>query len=339
MLVSSTMIHSGMVRVVSVLVMLLSMALHASAQEPQRVAPIRTFIVSATEQGKFDVDLADIERQFIKELKAKGVSNLFPSAVAASQSNTGDVYLLELSVANLRRATRLKDGNFKASLWCADVSLAVRSAGSKRILGTTAAYTEREYVYYDEDTKQMAVTDAVAKLADSFIVATQDGGFGDELKGIDTSLSSDFLVQLVLYVIGGIVGVLLLLAFVIAMPNDEEKCKREQPQHRFEKQFEEALALSLATDGFSDAACRMRAINGLNEVLEVASKIEADESKRRTTSLKTEAKYARIAKYAARRCPMDEQTIIDMLRAADEWPYRVLQMAKKLQQEEAYAEK
>ena len=129
------------------------------------------------------------------------------------------------------------------------------------------------------------------------------------------------------------------LFILIMIENLQAPARRQQEaeyryQRQREKKLEEAQALSLATDGFSEAACQARALAGLEELLKAASKIEEDESKRRLTERAKDAEYAEIAKYGVSKCYMDELAITEMLRAADMWPYRVLEMAKILQPEE-----
>jgi hypothetical protein len=93
----------------------------------------------------------------------------------------------------------------------------------------------------------------------------------------------------------------------------------------------EAVALSLATNSFNSAAVRSHAAKRRKDLLNDADSIEWKEAQRRINSRLLEDDYKRLAKYAApKSMHLDEPTLINILRSAEEWPFRLLTEAKRL---------
>ena len=132
------------------------------------------------------------------------------------------------------------------------------------------------------------------------------------------------------------VGVILFcfVAFIASVRSDM-KWKREGARIReiyksWEKRFHHAMTLGLETDNFSDIACHVVAEMKRQELLKNAGEIEGDEARRLSTEKLLDAEYAQIADWAVFRCNQDKRAIVEMLRQADRWPYRLLQEAKKI---------
>ncbi len=97
-----------------------------------------------------------------------------------------------------------------------------------------------------------------------------------------------------------------------------------------EKRVEEAVALWLSTDKFSDPECKRMAKENCDAVLNNQQAIELDEAKRLLNEKANQTVYKKLANHFAARTSLDRKTLIGILALADAWPYRVLREAKKL---------
>ena len=111
---------------------------------------------------------------------------------------------------------------------------------------------------------------------------------------------------------------------------ERDRQQSERDRHQWDIELENAVALSLKTQEFSDAACEAAALAQLDHLLTVHAQIEMKEAQRQLQSKKREAHYAQLAKYTAANSSLDEAKIIEILRKADEWEYRVLEEAKAI---------
>jgi len=97
-----------------------------------------------------------------------------------------------------------------------------------------------------------------------------------------------------------------------------------------ERELKEGIALSLKTDGFSEAARQAAATAGRDGILAAHAAVEAKEAERLANARARAAHYEGVAAYAAPRSELGHAAIVEILREADEWEYKVLQEAKRL---------
>jgi hypothetical protein len=101
------------------------------------------------------------------------------------------------------------------------------------------------------------------------------------------------------------------------------------------KRLTEAVALYLATNQFNSDSAKEHALKRREDLLKNASTIEEKEAVRLLNSRAHEVDYQRIAKSAAPKSThLDEPTLIYIQRTADEWPFRLLTLAKKFSTQE-----
>lgn len=94
------------------------------------------------------------------------------------------------------------------------------------------------------------------------------------------------------------------------------------------KQAHAAIALSLATDNFSRAACWDAAHDAREAILKRRNAIEDTEAARRLNRNQREEEYNEIAVCASETCDLSRDEVIEILRNADAWEYRVLREAE-----------
>jgi hypothetical protein len=157
---------------------------------------------------------------------------------------------------------------------------------------------------------------------------------------------SRFHFALLLFLCGICVGaaVLCFLSSVIqhrsvsALIKDVEIAKQHASALKIQvmnRVLKDAIALSLKTENFSEAARRTAASAQRDHVLATHAEIEAKEAERIANARARAAHYEGVAAHAAPKSELGHAAIVDILRNADEWEYQVLQEAKKLAVEEA----
>ena len=110
----------------------------------------------------------------------------------------------------------------------------------------------------------------------------------------------------------------------------------EREQHeRWTTLIEDVKTKALETDNFSDTWVKAAARRERDEFLKNAATIERQEAQRQVNAKQRETEYREIAAYAASNPGLDATKVIDMLRKADELPYRLLQAAKAMKVETA----
>ncbi len=138
---------------------------------------------------------------------------------------------------------------------------------------------------------------------------------------------------------GGTLLVLVFLSYMfqcrsvaVAMKDAEIAAKRASALkvHEMERELKEAIALSLKTESFSEAACETTAAVRRDELLSAHAEIEAKEAERLINAKIRAAHFERLAAQASARSGMGHAELVHILRQADEWEFRVLQAAKKL---------
>jgi hypothetical protein len=125
-------------------------------------------------------------------------------------------------------------------------------------------------------------------------------------------------------------GIFMALIGFACWSDNQEKRKQHAARIRsqWDKRLKDAFALAIATQNFSEAACRDAASAAVDDILEKREAIEGDEAERVLKSKERELEYARIAEHGATTSDYDADVIVQMLRDMDEWPYRVLREAQ-----------
>ncbi len=311
-------------------------------------------------QGAPTLDLADLERYFVKELSDHRIENVIPSATAKIPSPPDpQTYLLELSVDALQTATRamhvLPENEYKEDpVLSIELSLAVKNLTSGRIAGRIA--TRQEYhLTRDEldrlEPKRVALYKATDRLADRFIDAADEGKFGEQLKSIQIQLWAPLQPRQAMAALEGalcLLAIVWLIVIIKSVANRWQQKRRAEERQRQnqrnaenaqqlaierqndadDKRAHAAIALSLATDNFSDPACWDAAHDGLDKILARREAIEDAEAARRLNAKKHKDDYLRIAARAASTSDFSEAAIVEILRKADEWDYRMLREAE-----------
>ena len=128
-----------------------------------------------------------------------------------------------------------------------------------------------------------------------------------------------------------------ILAYVGSRQNEADKAEARQRQlhQSWNKRLEDARTRALETDNFSDTWVEVASRQKRDELLKNAATIERQEAKRQVYAKERETEYREIAAYAAERHGLDAKEVTEMLRKADELPYRLLQAAKKVKVEAA----
>jgi uncharacterized membrane protein len=343
-------------------------AIPAAAEDSAEIAQPVLIVWAKTDlpnNGSPVVDLQDLERYFKNQLMIRGFEHVFPAATTKLSNPPGaNEYLLELSVDALQsatRATRDERGAYQDDpVFVVELSVTVRQPLSGQVFGKRLVPLEY-HMSKDElqelGPKRHALYTTADRLAQFFADEVSEGKLGEPLKLSQRPLSMLEQTQLFLkkfqpwqIIVGIVVFVLVLMlilnaiGWVMAPPttaasnvSQTSATKAETPPKRkwdFDKQLSDALALAIATDKFSKIACRAAAVARREEVLKNAAAIEAAEAKRRLELRSLHAEYDKIAKYGAQFSWLDEKLLWEMLGKAAEWPFLVLQEAKKIQQEE-----
>lgn len=145
-----------------------------------------------------------------------------------------------------------------------------------------------------------------------------------ELQSTIEALRS-FGVQHWFVVLVGIVGLVTFIAISILATREGEADRVRTKRH---KRLHSALALKLDTDNFSDAACWETAHDDLEAILIRRDEIQDAEAKRLLCVKYNEYEYWQIAAYAATISDLSKAEVIEILRKADAWEYRVLREAE-----------
>jgi hypothetical protein len=312
---------------------------------PAAAAAKPTLIVRATtkleNQGAPLLDLFDLERFFVKKLIERGVENVVPSATARSpRPPRPDMYLLELSVDVLRRGERVEwDARRKRSdsgaVFHVELSLTVKHPRLRRVLGRTGERREYTFNWWREEEKQGAVYDAAGHLARRFLSEAKAGAFDGQLTTIDPSFDWSAKSGMGVELIVAVVVLLIALIVGVFITRDCERVKREEFYDGWNKRLEDARTRALETDNFSDTWVEAASRQKRDELHKNAATIERQEAQRQVYAKERETEYREIAAYAAERHGLDAKEVTEMLRKADELPYRLLQAAKKVKVEAA----
>jgi hypothetical protein len=312
-------------------------------------------------QGTPTVNLVDLERYFVGQLAARRFQYVFPSATTKLSSPPGaNEYLLELSVDALQsatRATRDEQGAFHDDpVLVVELSVTVKHPLSGQVLGKRIAPVE--YHMSEDELRQLgpkrhALYSTADRLADFFSSGVNQGNLGQQMSLSQRPLSIWEHIE-PWHIIVGIIGLVVVIFIVLAIasstapptaassdvsPAPATNAETPQPRKRkpdWDKQLKEALALTLATSGFSEVLCRTLAAAQVNTILANAAEIESREAERRLDLKARHAQYDKIAAYGAQFSFLDEKSIWGMLAEADEWPFLVLQEAKRMQEDESY---
>jgi|GEM_PF-3803203 len=125
----------------------------------------------------------------------------------------------------------------------------------------------------------------------------------------------------------------------VSAANRDAECAAKRASGRkvqeMERELQEAFTLALKTENFSEAACQAAAAARRDEVLFAHAQIAAKEAERLLNVKIHAAHFEKLAAQASSRSEMGHAALVDILRRADEWEFRVLQAAKKLALEES----
>jgi hypothetical protein len=336
-----------------------------STPQPEKSKPI--LIVWAhtdiPDQGASTLDLMDLERYFVDQLIRRRIENVVPYTTANTSNLSPNVYLLDLSVKAMHPAVRSvwnQEANEYQSrdIFDVELSLAVKHRQSDRDLGTTGARYEHWFTNHYESQqvteKRVAIYTAANELADRFTQEAAAGQFSETLRSIQRPFwgsvangDMDAIVEACALGLFALLPIFILIAIIIAVcgairrafqqtsrwhhPDPSSSPVRSQPNYAaWDQELQEAFALSFETNGFDDAACRAVAAARLDEILAAHASIETKEAERILNTKSRDIDREKKAAYAVSRCDLDKTDVIETLRGAEEWPYRVLQEAKGL---------
>jgi hypothetical protein len=255
--------------------------------------------------------------------------------------------------------------NVLDTVFGADVSLTVKHLKTGKVLGTVRGRAEHHYDPWwterDITEKRVAIYAAANILAARFVAEANEGVLGAEVKSLlpsppkvtakpsDAPSAQPPWAPLELWQFAAIIGVFSIVVFIWlasyvarnarpGMSPNNPRSPRPRPEEPIERpwgrlgdewdeRLNQALALSLATDNFSDAACREAARQEHARILECRKAIEKVEAERRLNAKTRATEDLKIAAYGASRSNFGRDALIEILGKADEWPYRVLREA------------
>jgi hypothetical protein len=335
----------------------LSISLSPEPSEPQQPKPILIVRVHTNISGESaaGLDTTDLERYFAAQLDSCHIEHVAVATTAIIPNLAPpNMYLLDISVDALNPATRTSWNGNSDPVFNVELSLAVKSLRSGQIFTTGERY---EYDFGDRGDKlelrRRAIFNAADNLTNRFLDEWASGKYGDALP---MSQAPTFLERvpwwLLLpvgivaavafgYILASVLNALLRLLIALFSPHPQSSPipvltvpgpQSSQPVVRpvWDQELQEAFALSFETNGFDDAACQAVAAARLDEILASHASIEAKEAERVVSTKVRASELEKIAAYAISRCDLDKNDVIETLRGADGWPYRVLQEAKKL---------
>lgn len=326
--------------------------------------PRPVFIVCArtdiADQGAPTLDILDFEHYLAQRLTAKGMPDVSPSATTeAADALSADAYLLDVVVQTMRvgsRPTWNRDWQRydEHGVFDVDLLLAVRHLRSGRSIGSPLPERDEHWFVGSDASEQLAekraaLLSAADGLADRFFAELQDGRFGPELSfPRPRSTAEQFLAEMkraltqpefmpALRWVGIVLGTVLFVvcAHSIARRVSEMARRRAKLRERALECLDQALSLQLKTGGFSDDACRAAAAARRQRILDAHSEIERKEAQRIREARAFEEGYAQTARLAGKEAAFDRRQLIDALRKAHGWEYRVLQEAKRQAVEES----
>ncbi len=277
-------------------------------------------------QGAPTLDILDLERYFVAHLERR-IANVIPSQTA--RVSAPNAYLAELSVNSITPSIRgMKDdtGPYREDpVFHVELSLAVKDLKSGRALGS--GRESRDYHLASAEIerlepKRAALYQSADALADRFADGIAKGEFGEQLRSLQSSGMIPLATAVVLLA-GAIAGVIALR--MMTAPKEMSL----NPTDEQIKRLDAAIALSIATDNFSQAKLWEAAHDGLEATLDRAQAIQEAEGARLATAKVRQAENAKIAKHAAATSNFSEDQILNILRQAEEWDYRLLREAQQ----------
>ena len=248
------------------------------------------------------------------------------------------------------------------TVFTVELSLKVKNAATGALLQKLVQTVEGTSWYGIDDwtmaAKRALVYQAAETLAERFVDSATDGSFGQALQSVEAPLlqraragQASAIALLATIAIAAIVVLVVVLKILWALfnaigtlcdgsrppmqtnsapksippPAPAPPTPAEPPRNiGWDKQLREALALWIETENFSEAVSAASAAKKLEETLADAPRIQGRQAERLLRMKDIEEQYRRIAAYAAPRCYIDEDRIIEILTCADEWPYWVL---------------
>ena len=108
---------------------------------------------------------------------------------------------------------------------------------------------------------------------------------------------------------------------------------REKRKDEMDERIKQAIKLQLETQNHSEEWYAQAVRERRTEILQSAPEVREREASRRLRGNRTEKEYHELAAHAAKRYGHDADEIAELLRKADELPYRLLDTATKLEQD------
>ncbi|MDT8067953.1 MAG: hypothetical protein ROO76_07265 [Terriglobia bacterium] len=333
----------------------LTSAAAAQSSTPQTAASPRLIVWAHTaieNNGAPTLDILDLERYVVNQLESRQIMNVSSSLTTTiPRPPVPKTYLGILSVDTMQVAERpfrnINDADYTVDgVFGVDLSLTIKDVGSGKTLGTLRGRAENRFRTWERNDipiKRIAIYTAADRIVNSFMEAANKGEFGDDVKSLLPPSPSDLVASWVrnpahlpLVVFAALTSAVIVIVKVVFDSSGNEYSvhvpKEDGGGRNDKKKLQDALALKLATDNFSDAACWDAAHDGQKEILDRRAVIEDAEAARLLDSKNRDTQYRRIASHAVLLCDLTEEAVIDMLRNADVWDYRVLREAE-LQQE------
>lgn len=125
-----------------------------------------------------------------------------------------------------------------------------------------------------------------------------------------------------------LVAILGFVALIAHQIHEMDAAEEDRIRAKWHKRLRSALALKLDTDNFSDAACWETAHDDLEAILIRRDEIQDAEATRLLRVKDNEHEYWEIAAYAATISDLSKAEVIEILRKAEAWEYRVLREAE-----------
>lgn len=331
---------------------LLALAVSAQADNTSSEAPNPALVVWAktklANQSQPTLDLLDVERYFVQQLAERRIENALPSSTAHIPNPAApNTFFLEVSVDALREAKRAEStmGNAyrpsEFSVFCVDLSLAVKHQGSGRVRSILREYHEvklgQDHRTKDEDTKRAALAAAIEKLAAKFVDAAAEGRLGNELVAIQAPIWTRITAwHVVIGIFGGLI-ILVVLGLIISIvgeiAGDAERREQDELRRRWDRRLKDVELKAVETDNFSEKWYRAAAQTHRDDLLAQAARIREQEADRRIRAARILAEHEEIAAYAQREHGCNNARVVTLLRNAEAHEHRLLQEANRIKNE------
>lgn len=256
------------------------------------------------------------------------------------------MYAVDVSVDTMHPGQRTVQNKetklyYDQDVFDVDLSLTVKHLQTGRIVGTTGERYEHWFIKDSDDKrlveKRAAIFKAADNLAERFVGEWAAGKYGEDLPRSMVQSDLDKLIDQATLATGlslpalafqSVVCIVLLIVIVVLLRAIARGFSLSR--QTLQQDLDHALTLAVKTDNFSESFCRAAAAAKRPEILAVHSQTEKREVERLHHASYFEGYYRRVARYAASRTGIEKARIVEMMRQAHVWEYRVLQEAKRL---------